>query len=47
MVGFVNVNWNVTVDKNKMKMIIGVIIKDCIGEVMATLSEPKKCHHCT
>jgi hypothetical protein len=39
--GFVKVNWDAVVDKNKMKMGTGVIIRDSIGEVLATLSEPK------
>jgi hypothetical protein len=29
------------VDKNKMKMCIGIIVRDKMGEVLAALSEPK------
>jgi hypothetical protein len=38
--GFVKINWNATVDKNKKKTSIDIIIRDNKGEVMTTLSEP-------
>jgi hypothetical protein len=34
---FVKINWNVTVGKNQKKMGTGVIIRDSMGEVLATL----------
>jgi hypothetical protein len=41
MDGFVKVNWNVALNKNKIKMGIDVIVRDCVDEVLATLLEPK------
>ena len=37
----VKVNCDAAVDKNKWKMGISVIIRDRMGEVLATLSTPK------
>lgn len=34
------VNWDAIVDKNKRKMDIGVIVRDHVGEVLATLMAP-------
>jgi hypothetical protein len=39
--GFVKINWDAAVNKTKKKMGIGVIIRDCKGDVRATLAEPK------
>lgn len=39
--GFVKINWDTVVDKNRRKMYIGVVVRDDMGEVMATLSAPK------
>lgn len=38
--GFVNVNWDVVMDKTR-KMCIGVFIRDCKGDVRATLAQSK------
>jgi hypothetical protein len=38
MARFVKINWDAHMDKNLMKMGIGVIIRDYMGEVMAILS---------
>jgi hypothetical protein len=38
MARFVKINWDVHMDKKLMKMDIGVIIRDYMGEVMAMLS---------
>jgi hypothetical protein len=35
------VNWDAAVDRHKMKMGIGVIIRDSMDEVLTPLSEPK------
>jgi hypothetical protein len=39
--GFVKVNWNAIVDKNKRKMGVGVLVRDGMGEALATLSSPR------
>lgn len=39
--GFVKVNWDVAVHKYNRKMGIGVIVCDNMGEVLATLLDPK------
>jgi hypothetical protein len=39
--GFVNVNWDAPINKNKIKMSIGVIIRNRMGEELATLIELK------
>jgi hypothetical protein len=39
--GSIKVNWDGSVDRYKMKMGIYVIIRDSMGEVLATLSELK------
>lgn len=36
------VNWDASVDKKNRRMGIGVIVCDCKGEVLATLSAPKE-----
>ena len=38
---FVKVNWDVVVDKHRRKMGIGVIVRDGMGEVLATLLSPR------
>jgi hypothetical protein len=35
------VNWDAAIDKKNSKMSIGVIVRDLMGEVLATLSAPK------
>jgi hypothetical protein len=49
MDGFVKVNWDAIVDKNKKNMGVCVITKDCMGKMMATLSlvRTKRLHHYT
>lgn len=42
VVDFVKDNWDATVDKTKRMMGIGVIVKNSLGEVFATLSSSKK-----
>lgn len=37
--GFVKVNWNAVVNKNKGKMVIGVIM---VGEVLVALIAPRQ-----
>lgn len=46
---FVKINLDAAMDKNKKKMAVCVITKDCMGKVMATLSlvRTKRLHHCT
>jgi hypothetical protein len=39
--GKIKANWDAAVDKVRKKMGIGVILQDCNGEVLATLSAPK------
>jgi hypothetical protein len=39
--GSVKVNWDAAVNRHKMKMGIGVIIRDSMDKVLATLFEPK------
>jgi hypothetical protein len=39
--GSIKVNWDAAMDRHKMKMCIGVIIRDNMGEVLATLYEPR------
>jgi hypothetical protein len=41
MDGFVNINWDATVDKTKKKMCISIIIKDSKCEVLVHFAEPK------
>lgn len=36
-----NVNRDAAIDKKSSKMSIGVIVRDLMGEVLATLSAPK------
>jgi hypothetical protein len=38
---FVKVNWNAIMDKNSMKMGVGVIARDGMREVLVTLSLPR------
>ena len=38
---FVKVNWDTVVDKYKRKMGIGVIVRDSMGDLLATLSSLK------
>jgi len=39
--GFDNVNWDAPINRNKMNMSIGVIIRDRMGEELDTLLELK------
>jgi hypothetical protein len=39
--GSIKVNWDGSVDRHKMKMGVDVIVRDSMGEVLATLSELK------
>jgi len=41
MNGFFKVNWDAAVDEDNKNMSNGVIVKDSIGEVLATLLVPK------
>jgi hypothetical protein len=34
-------NWNTGVDRNRKNFGIGIIVRDSMGEVLATLSKPK------
>ena len=38
---FVKVNWDASIDKNSRKMGVGIIFKDSMGDVLATLLTPK------
>ena len=40
--GFVKVNWDTTIDTHSWKMSIRVIIRDPMGEVLATLQSSKQ-----